>query len=425
MDLKSSPIWYPYTQEKLADDPVMIEKAQGAYLYPKGKDKVFDAISSWWVNIHGHSHPYLTQKISDQLANMEQIIFAGHTHEPAISLANRILKKLGDNYHKVFFSDNGSTSVECALKMALQFWKNQGIKRQKILAFNNGFHGETFGTRAVGNCLENINELCAGVFQVDFIEAPTPGLEKSSIATLEEKLASNEYAAFIFEPIIQGVRGMVMQDVLSLDLMIKMAKDKGVLCIADEVMTGFGRTGKMFAIDHLENKPDIVCLAKALTGGTLPLALTVSNEKIHQAFYSDDLSKALLYGHSFAGNALGCAAAHASLDLLEKEETINNIENINSYHQDFAKKIKSHDLNSLFKDVRVMGTIIALEYVTKRRNGYFNELGPRMKKFFKERNVLLRPLGNVIYIIPPYCSTLDDLKLAYEAIWDFSEGLNE
>ena len=420
MDIKKSPIWYPYTQEKLADDPKIIERAQGAYLYPKGGEKIFDAISSWWVNIHGHSHPYINLKLSEQLATMEQIIFAGHTHVPAISLSHRILDKLGDKFHKVFFSDNGSTSVECALKMALQFWKNQGIKRKKILAFNHGFHGETFGARAVGNCLENINELCEGVFQIDFIEAPIKG-DENSLKLLEEKLAKNDYAAFIFEPLIQGVRGMVMQAIKTLDDMIKMCQEKEILCIADEVMTGFGRTGKMFAIDYLENKPDIVCLAKALTGGTLPLALTVCNEKVHQAFYSDDPSQALLYGHSFAGNALGCAAAHASLDLLEKSETIDNIEKINSYHRDFSREMKS--LSHLFSDIRIMGTIIALEYKTDV-GGYFNELGPKMKKFFQSRNVLLRPLGNVIYIIPPYCSTHTDLKLAYEAIWDFSEGLN-
>ncbi|RLA61472.1 MAG: adenosylmethionine--8-amino-7-oxononanoate transaminase [Epsilonproteobacteria bacterium] len=422
MDLKSSPIWYPYTQEKLADDPIIIEKAQGAYLYPKGGEKVYDAISSWWVNIHGHSHPYINKRLNEQLSTMEQTIFAGHTHVPAINLAKRILEKLGNKFHKVFFSDNGSTSVECALKMSLQFWKNQGIKRQKILAFNHGFHGETFGTRAVGNCLENISELCQGVFEIDFIEAPIPG---TTLSQLEEKLASNDYAAFIFEPIIQGVRGMVMQDINVLDSMIKLCQEKEILCIADEVMTGFGRTGKMFAIDYLENKPDIVCLAKALTGGTLPLALTVCNEKVHQAFYSDDLSKALLYGHSFAGNALGCAAAHASLDLLEKAETINSIEKINSYHLDFAQEVKGSNFKTLFKDIRIMGTIIALEYKSNSKNGYFNELGPKMKSFFRDRNVLLRPLGNVIYIIPPYCSKQDDLKLAYEAIWDFSEGLND
>jgi adenosylmethionine-8-amino-7-oxononanoate aminotransferase len=420
MDINSSPIWYPYTQEKMAADPVIIDKAKGAYLYPQGKEKVFDAISSWWVNIHGHSHPYITTKLTEQLSTMEQIIFAGHTHEPAINLSKRILEKLGDKLHKVFFSDNGSTSVECALKMALQFFKNQGIKRQKILAFNHDFHGETFGARAVGNCLENISELCAGVFEIDFIEAPIKG-EEYSLINLEEKLAKNDYAAFIFEPLIQGVRGMVMQDIKTLDAMIKMCQEKEVLCIADEVMTGFGRTGKMFAIDYLENKPDIVCLAKALTGGTLPLALTVCNEKVYRAFYSDDPSKALLYGHSFAGNALGCAAAHASLDLLEKTETISSIEKINLYHQEFAKEMKS--MNHLFKDIRVMGTIIALEYKTSGA-GYFSELGPLMKSFFSGRNVLLRPLGNVIYIIPPYCSTHTDLKLAYEAIWDFSEGLN-
>ncbi len=411
-----NPIWYPYTQEKLASEPLLIKRAQGAYLYGENGEKIYDAISSWWVNIHGHNHPYIREKINSTL--MEQIIIAGFTHESAISLAQRVLNLFGNYYSKVFFTDNGSTSVESALKMALQFFKNQGIPRKKILAFNNGFHGETFGARAVGNALENIDELCKGVFDITFINPPLRGLGRAPFEEMEKVLEQkNDYACFIFEPMVQGVAGMCMQDAEILDQMIKLAKEKGIICIADEVMTGFGRTGKMFAIDHLKNRPDIVCLAKALTGGTLPLALTLCTQEVYSAFYSNDPSKTFLYGHSYAGNALACSAAHASLDLLEKRETLDRLVDINHWHQEFFKEIAGHPS---ILDIRILGTILAVEYKSNV-NGYFSDLGPKMKNFFKGKNVLLRPLGNVIYILPPYCSVEEDLNLAYSAIFDFTK----
>lgn len=413
-----NPIWHPYTQEKLADKPINIKSAQGAYLYGSNGEKIYDAISSWWVNIHGHNHPYIREKINSTL--MEQIIIAGFTHEGATSLAQRVLELFGNHYSKVFFTDNGSTAVESALKMSLQYFKNQGIQRKRILAFNNGFHGETFGARAVGNALENIDDLCKGVFDITFIDPPLRGTGKVALEKMEQVLQQNQdFAAFIFEPLVQGVAGMHMQDPQILDQMIKLAQEKGIICIADEVMTGFGRTGKLFAINHLENKPDIVCVAKALTGGTLPLALTLCNPKVYEAFYSDDPTKTFLYGHSYAGNALACSAAHASLDLLEKKETQDRLIHINNWHLGFFKELTGHPS---ILDIRILGTIMAIEYKSNN-NGYFSDLGPKMKNFFKGKNVLLRPLGNVIYILPPYCSTEDDLNLAYSAIFDFTKDL--
>lgn len=411
-----NPIWYPYTQEKLATEPLLIKRAQGAYLYGENGEKIYDAISSWWVNIHGHNHPYIREKINNTL--MEQIIIAGFTHESAISLAQRVLNLFGNYYSKVFFTDNGSTAVESALKMSLQFFKNQGISRKKVLAFNKGFHGETFGARAVGNALENIDELCKGVFDITFINPPLRGLGNAPLKEMEKILEQDgDFACFIFEPMVQGVAGMIMQDADVLDQMIKLAKEKGIICIADEVMTGFGRTGKMFAIDHLKNKPDIVCLAKALTGGTLPLALTLCTREVYSAFYSEDPSKTFLYGHSYAGNALACSAAHASLDLLEKKETQCRLIDINNWHLGFFKELGGHPS---ILDIRILGTIMAIEYKSNN-NGYFSDLGPKMKNFFKGKNVLLRPLGNIIYILPPYCSTEEDLNLAYKAIFDFTK----
>jgi adenosylmethionine-8-amino-7-oxononanoate aminotransferase len=410
------PIWHPYTQEKTALNPLIIKRAKGAFLYGANGEKIYDAISSWWVNIHGHNHPYIREKINNSL--FEQIIIAGFIHEPAISLSKRVLKLFDNYYSKVFFTDNGSTAVESALKMALQFFKNQGIKRKKILALNNGFHGETFGARAVSNSLENIEDLCKGVFDVTFIDPPLRGLGMAPFLKMEKILNTpDDFAAFIFEPLVQGVAGMRMQDPQVLDQMIKLAKEKGIICIADEVMTGFGRTGKMFATDYLENKPDIICLAKALTGGTLPLALTLCTPLIYEPFFSDDPSKTFLYGHSYAGNALACAAAHASLDLLEDPKMPEIWNEINKSHKTFAKDLEGHPS---ILEIRILGTIVAIEYKSEE-NGYFSALGPKMKSFFKERNVLLRPLGNIIYILPPYCSTLDDLKLAYQAIFDFTQ----
>jgi adenosylmethionine-8-amino-7-oxononanoate aminotransferase len=266
----------------------------------------------------------------------------------------------------------------------------------------------------VGNALENINHLCKGVFEVCLIEAPLRGK-----ASLEEMIRAlerhDDFAAFIFEPLVQGVRGMYMQDEKVLDAMIGLAKEKKILCIADEVMTGFGRTGKMFAIDHLVNKPDILCLAKALTGGTLPLAVTLCTKDVYEPFLSDDISKTFLYGHSYAGNSLGCAAAMGSLDILEKRETQESIENIKKWHLDFLKEVSG---NRALEEVRAQGTILALEFKSGQK-GYFSEIGPQMKKFFLERRVLLRPLGDVLYIMPPYCCKKEDLSLAYSAVLDF------
>ncbi len=407
-------IWHPYTQEKLAQDPIIIKKAEGSYLYGINGEKIYDAISSWWVNIHGHNNHYIREQINK--SQMEQIIIAGLIHEDAVSLTNRLLKLFNGHFSKVFFTDNGSTAVESALKMALQFFKNQGIHRKKILAFNNGFHGETFGARAVGNAIENIQDLCKGVFEITFIEPPLRGQGDNALNQMKKIQNLKDYAAFIFEPLIQGVAGMKMQDPYFLDQMINLAQENGIICIADEVMTGFGRTGKMFASDHLKNKADIICLAKALTGGTLPLAVTLCTSRVYEPFYSEDPSKTFLYGHSYAGNVLACAAANANLDLLENPKFLKVWESINLSHQEFAKKLEG---TPSILDIRILGTILAIEYKSKT-DGYFSDLGPKMKNFFREKNVLLRPLGNVVYILPPYCSTREDLDHAYNAIFEFT-----
>ena len=408
-------IWHPYTQEKTAPLPLMISKAQGAYLYTDDGRKIFDAISSWWVNIHGHAHPEIAEAIAKQARSLEQVIFAGFTHAGAIELAERVLGKL-PGFSKAFYSDNGSTAVEVALKMAVQFWQNQGIKKKRIIAFENAYHGDTFGAMSVSarsSFVQAFNEM---LFDVEFIQPPLRGEENGALNSLKQmQLLIDQYddiAAFIFEPLVQGAGGMLMQDHRGLELLIKKAKESNIITIADEVMTGFGRTGKLFAIDHLQERPDVICLAKGLTGGTLPLSMTLCTEEMYQNFYSDDKTKAFFHGHSFTANSLGCAAALASLEILDRPETVNAIESIASEHHRFSQKLK--DIK-----VRQQGTILAIELKTGEQSGYFNKVGDHAYNFFLRRNLLLRPLGNVIYLIPPYCSTREDLQKAYHAIQEF------
>lgn len=422
IEIDSKYIWHPYTQQKVANAPIMVKKASGAYLYAQDGQKYFDAISSWWVNLHGHCHPYIKEKITEQLDKMEQIIFAGHTHEGATQLAKEIINFLPGSFSRVFFSDNGSTSVEIALKMALQYWINHDIPKKRVIAFRNSYHGDTFGARAVTHSIEEPIGLSQKMCQVHYIDPPLKGSHpEKSLAQLKKLLNRyKDFGAFIFEPLVQGVAGMKIQDIEMLDSLIQLAQENNVICIADEVMTGFGRTGKNFAIDHLKHHPDIICLAKGLTGGVLPLSLTVAKEKIYEGFLFDDKSKALLHGHSFTGNSLGCAAALASLELLKSEETQNQIQMITNEHQRFLNSIlETPKIMDKLLDIRMQGTILALDIKTSEESNYFNSLSEVISNFFMERNLLLRPLGNTIYMIPPYCSKKEDLAHAYDAIKEF------
>ncbi len=415
----SQTIWRPYTQEKTSLPPTKILRAKGCYYYKEDGEKIFDGISSWWVNIHGHAHPYLRKKLNEQMEKLEQIIFAGFTHEQGEKLAFRMVEMLGGKYPKVFFSDNGSTAVEVGIKMALQYWTNHGLKKNRIVAFKNGYHGDTFGARAITDAIKESTGLSENMTNTHFITAPLEGDLDSQKRCLEEMKALIEkyqdIGAFVFEPLVQGVAGMQIQDEKALNDLLKLIHKHNIISIADEVMTGFYRTGKRFAIDHLEEKPHIICLAKALTGGILPLSLTLCQDKIYEAFYSDDKTKALLHGHSFTGNALGCAVANASLDLLENPEVLENIQTIQRMHENFKKEISGDFRYS----VRNKGTILAIEFNNNESTGYFNGLADAITQFFTSKNMLLRPLGNVLYLIPPYCTKETDLLPVYEAIKEF------
>ncbi len=403
-------IWHPYTQMKTAAEPIPIVKGEGVYLYTEDGKKLIDAVSSWWVNIHGHSHPYIAQKAFEQLQQLEHVIFAGFTHPQAVKLAENLLSIIPANQKKIFYSDNGSTAVEVAMKMCLQYWFNKGEHRQKILAFNNAYHGDTFGAMAVSGRSAWTAPFDALLFDVEFIDLPT----KQNIAVLKSQISSlkSQLACFIFEPLILGSGGMLMYEAELLNELLLHCKQENVLTIADEVMTGFGRTGKLFALDHIEANADIMCFSKGLTGGTMALGVTSCTEDIYQAFLSDDKMKTLFHGHSFTANPVACAVANASFDLITKPETKENIERIQQKHQAFKEEIQSHPK---LKDVRQTGTIIAMEWNTEATS-YFSDIRDQLYNFFLQEGIILRPLGNILYIMPPYCISDDDLDYIYGKI---------
>jgi len=404
-------IWHPYTQMQTAGNPVPIVRGEGAYLYTADNRKIIDAVSSWWVTIHGHSHPYIAEQVFKQLNTLEQVIFAGFTHPKAVELAVKLLTILPANQQKIFYSDNGSTAVEVALKMCLQFWSNKNQERTKILAFNNAYHGDTFGAMAVSGRSAFTKPFDSLLFDVEFIDLPN----EHNIQNLKSKISNlkSSLACFIFEPLIQGSGGMLMYEPEYLDELVRHCKEEQVFTIADEVMTGFGRTGKLFATDYLVNKADIMCFSKGLTGGTMPLGLTTCTNEIYNAFLSDDKLKTLFHGHSFTANPVACAAASASFDLLTEKETIENIKRIEKSHQQFMEKIKGH---RRLKDVRMRGTIIAFEWNNEQGTSYFSNLRDVLYQFFLENGIILRPLGNIIYILPPYCISDEDLLYIYQKI---------
>ncbi len=414
-------IWHPYTQMQTSGMPVAIVKGEGAYIYDENNKKYIDAISSWWVNTLGHCNKYIASKISEQLMKLEHVIFAGFTHEPAVELAERLLKHLPLNHKKIFYSDNGSTAVEVALKMALQFWTNNGLKKQKIIAFRNAYHGDTFGAMSVSGRSVFTTPFSDLLFDVEFIDVPVKGQEEISFLQLQKAAKSDDVAAFIFEPLVQGAAGMVMYAPEILDEMLAICNEKNIITIADEVMTGFYRTGTFFATDRLKNKPDIICLSKGITGGFMAMGVTSCNEKIYNAFLSEDKTKTLYHGHSYTGNPLSCAAAIASLDLYEDKTCEENVLRISFRNDVFRKQIQHYQSVS---EVRSTGTILAIELKTSEGTSYHSNIRTSIYDFFMAKGILMRPLGNILYILPPYCISDEDLDIIYSAITDFLESYN-
>ena len=391
--------------------PIPVVSGSGSLLFTEDGNSYIDAISSWWVNLHGHAHPYIAEKIYQQALKLEQVIFAGFTHEPAVKLAERILPLLPGNFSRIFYSDNGSTATEVALKMSIQYWWNKGqTNRKKILAFKNAYHGDTFGAMSVSDRSVFTLAFHNHLFEVIFIDTPTEE-NISDIKVIIHQHAQTT-AAFIYEPLVQGAGGLKMYDAYLMNELLNTVKLANIICIADEVMTGFGRTAKFFASEYMVKQPDIICLSKGLTGGTMALGVTACNNRIYEAYVNDDKYKTFFHGHSFTANPLACTAALASLDLLEKESCLKQIEWITASNIQFSDQLK---INTNIKDVRVLGTILAFE-ITQGKDEYLNNISSTITIMALEKGVYIRPLGNTVYIMPPYCITQEELQKVYSVI---------
>jgi len=416
-------IWHPY-QPFGSVPPIPISSAHASLLVTEDGREIIDAISSWWVSIHGHAHPRITQAINTQLAKMHHVIFAGFTHEPAIQLAENLLSKLPSNQSKIFYSDNGSTAVEVALKICLQYWANIGFPRTAVIALEDGYHGDTFGAMSAsgqGVFTKPFRDL---LFDVAYLPSPL-GDGGRTLEALEVHLKKETAACVILEPLVQGAGGMRIYSPRTLRSIIILCKQYHVPCIVDEVMTGFGRTGTFFASDQINEysdcaakseeqcSPDLFCLSKGLTGGTLPMGVTSCSEEIYQSFASTEAHKTLFHGHSFTANVLACAAANASFAILSETSTWTNIGRISSSHQLFADSIKAHPK---VKNIRQLGTLVAFDVVTSGASSYANPVKHTIQAVCLERGVFLRPLGEVVYILPPYCITNAELQRVYQAI---------
>ena len=417
-------VWHPYTQAHTAPDPLPIARAEGVYLYTSDGRKLLDGISSWWVNVHGHSHPKLNEALAAQAGRFEHVLFAGCTHEPAVELAERLLEILPAGLTRIFYSDNGSTAVEVALKMAAQYWRNLGqSERSTFVTLRGAYHGDTVGAMSASEDSIFTRPFAPMLFSVVRAHAPycyrcPLGLKRSScsidcLGNLEDRLRSleGEVAGVLVEPMLQGAGGMIVWPPEFLSGLRRLCDRYGTLLIADEVLTGFGRTGKMFACEHAAVSPDIICLSKGLTGGYLPLAVTAARENIYQAFLSADRQKTFFHGHSYTANPLACAVALASLDLFAEESTLARVARLERQLKDgLAPLARLPQVG----DVRGIGGVGIVELTGD--GGYLDDIGPRLAARFLARGLFLRPLGNVVYFMPPYVITEAEVAWALEQI---------
>lgn len=406
--MSASPVWHPFTQHGLGEPIPLVTHAQGAALHTADGRRVIDAISSWWVTTHGHCHPRIMAAIAAQTAKLDQIIYAGWTHEPAETLARGLTAIMPPALTHVFYSDSGSTSVEVALKMALGFWTNRGESRHRILVMEHSYHGDTIGAMSVG-ARGVFNQAYAPLlFDVGTIPFPAAGHEQATLDALETACCERP-AAFIVEPLILGAGGMLIYPAHLLAEMRAICARYDVLFIADEVMTAWGRTGTLLACEQAGVVPDILCLSKGLTGGTVPLAVTMATQPIFDAHLSDDRARMFFHSSSYTANPIACAAAVANLEIWRDEPVLERIAALAEWQQ------ARLDALTGVTGKRRIGTITAME-VPVGDGGYLAAIGPRLLKHFRERDVLLRPLGNTVYVMPPYCISDEDLDAVYEAI---------
>jgi adenosylmethionine-8-amino-7-oxononanoate aminotransferase len=419
MRKSTSPIWHPFTQHAVQPDPPLIARGEGAWLETAEGERIFDAISSWWVVTHGHRHPHIMQAIKDQADRLDQVIFAGFTHEPAEKLARRMVAMTPPELEYVFFSDSGSTSVEVALKMALGFWRHRGEKRTGILALEGAYHGDTVGGMSVGERGVFNAPYDPLLFDVERLPFPALGREEATLEALNTACGKGSVAALIVEPLILGAGGMLIYAPEVLSEMKRICETHGVLFIADEVMTGWGRTGTLFACEQAKVTPDIACYSKGLTGGSLPLAVTLCRADIFDAHYSTDRSRTFFHSSSYTANPIACAAAVANLEIWEKEPVLERVAAIARLHAEALDRFRE---DRRFANVRQIGSIAALDLASSE-TGYMAAIGPHLYQGFQSRNLLVRPLGNTIYIMPPYCSGESELGSVYEAITDLADQI--
>jgi len=408
----NSPVWHPFTQHALRPTMPQVVRAEGAYLMPADGRRIIDAISSWWVITHGHCHPKIVAAIQAQAERLDQIIFAEYTHEPAELVAAKLIALASPGLEHVFFSDSGSTSVEVALKMALGYWRHCGDSRHRIVVMEHSYHGDTIGTMSVGARGPFTDPYQPLLFDVERIPFPATGREGATLDALEALCRRGDAAALIVEPLVLGAGGMRMYSPAVLAALRQICTAHGVLFIADEVMTGWGRTGSRFACEQASVSPDIACYSKGLTGGSLPLAVTLCRHEIFMAHYAGDRRRTFFHSSSFTANPIACAAALANLEIWESEPVLARIAALAVLQTKQLDRFREHPR---FDSVRQTGTIAALDLKTDDA-GYFARIGPTLQECFRHARVLLRPLGNTVYVMPPYCITEDDLGVVYDAI---------
>lgn len=409
-------IWHPLTQHKLHPETMAIVKAKDCLLYNEDGNVYIDAIASWYSSMYGHCNDFITSRVYKQMQQLDHVVFAGFTHEPAVKLSEELIKILPNNQEKVFFGDNGSTSIEIGIKMALQYHFNLGDKRNTLIAFEDSFHGDTFGAMSVSGL-----SVYNGPFEDFFIDVkriPTPNGENNEtiLTKLKDITDNNKIAGFIYEPLVQGAAAMKMHNADGLNQILKFCKTNNIITVADEVMTGFGKTGSFFASDFMETKPDVMCMSKALTAGLMPMSITSCTQDIYNAFLSDDIGKGLFHCHTYSANPIACSAALAGLELLQSQDIQDNIKRIISKHKTFGKHIKT---NKKVKSIRQKGIIFALDLNIEMER--YGDLRYKLFNFFMENGVFLRPLGETIYIQTPYTISNAQLNKIYKTIEDALE----
>ena len=404
-------IWHPLTQHKLHPEAIAITKAKGCVLHDENGNEYIDAIASWYTCMYGHCNDYVTSRVTAQMQVLDQVVFSGFTHEPAVKLSEALIDILPENQNKIFFSDNGSSSVEIGIKMALQYHFNTGEKRNTLIAFEDGFHGDTFGAMSVSGLSVYNGPFEEFFLDVKRIPVPNGDNHEAILNTLQTIIDNNKVAGFVYEPLVQGAAAMKMHNADGLNQILEFCKANHIITVADEVMTGFGKTGQHFASLYMEQKPDVICLSKALTAGLLPMAITTCSQAIYNAFYSDDIGKGLFHGHTYSANPLACTAALAGIELLQSKAIQDNIQMVIAAHKAFNDRIKNHPK---VKSTRQTGVIFALDLNIEMKR--YGDLRDKLFHFFMDNGIFLRPLGSTIYIQAPYVITETQLEQIYTVI---------